>query len=173
MNKNIVLSILLLSFISVSFADEKCTLVRIIDGDTIVCNINNWPKFLSEGISVRMRDCDSPEVKTKDIREKKLGLFAKEQLIEKKLAGSHSITLKNIGKGKYFRLVADIYADDRKLTCFEEKYVYSAPSYKCGTKKSRCYEMSDCDEALYYLQVCGVTSLDRDKDGIPCESMCN
>ncbi len=150
-------------------------LVRIIDGDTIVCNINNWPKFLSEGISVRMRDCDSPpEVKTKDIREKKLGgLFAKEQLIEK-LAGSHSITLKNIGKGKYFRLVADIYADDRKLTCFEEKYVYSAPpSYKCGTK-SRCYEMSDCDEALYYLQVCGVTSLDRDKDGIPpCESMCN
>jgi Excalibur calcium-binding domain len=38
--------------------------------------------------------------------------------------------------------------------------------------KHRCGEMHSCDEARFYLNSCGVTSLDRDHDGIPCESMC-
>jgi len=41
----------------------------------------------------------------------------------------------------------------------------------CGSK-SRCGQMTSCDEAYYYLNTCGVSSLDRDKDGIPCESIC-
>lgn len=45
-------------------------------------------------------------------------------------------------------------------------------SYSCGSKHT-CGEMDSCDEAYYYLKTCGVTSLDRDKDGIPCESLCN
>ena len=43
--------------------------------------------------------------------------------------------------------------------------------YTCGTKKT-CSQMVSCDEARYYLNSCGVSSLDRDKDGIPCESIC-
>lgn len=38
--------------------------------------------------------------------------------------------------------------------------------------KSRCSEMTSCEEAVFYLNECGVSSLDRDKDGIPCESLC-
>ena len=41
---------------------------------------------------------------------------------------------------------------------------------QCG-KKKYCSQMSSCSEARFYLQ-CGVTRLDRDKDGIPCESLC-
>lgn len=44
-------------------------------------------------------------------------------------------------------------------------------SYDCGTK-SRCDQMTSCDEAKYYLQTCKIGSLDRDKDGVPCESLC-
>lgn len=42
---------------------------------------------------------------------------------------------------------------------------------RCGNKR-RCKEMASCEEARFYLTECGVSSLDRDKDGIPCESLC-
>ena len=32
--------------------------------------------------------------------------------------------------------------------------------------------MKSCAEAKFYLNQCGVTRLDRDKDGIPCETIC-
>ena len=44
--------------------------------------------------------------------------------------------------------------------------------YTCGSKTT-CSAMTSCDEAIYYLNSCGVNSLDGDKNGIPCESICN
>lgn len=38
----------------------------------------------------------------------------------------------------------------------------------CGNKQS-CREMDSCEEALYYLNQCGVKSMDGDGDGVPCE----
>jgi endonuclease YncB( thermonuclease family) len=41
----------------------------------------------------------------------------------------------------------------------------------CGHKKY-CSQMSSCDEANFYLKRCGVMTLDRNKDGVPCEHLC-
>lgn len=41
----------------------------------------------------------------------------------------------------------------------------------CGDKNA-CSEMLSCDEAQYYLVRCGVTTLDKNGDGMPCESLC-
>jgi len=41
----------------------------------------------------------------------------------------------------------------------------------CGSK-SKCGEMSSCSEARHYLNDCGLSKLDRDHDGVPCESIC-
>jgi hypothetical protein len=46
-----------------------------------------------------------------------------------------------------------------------------APAQRCGAKHY-CKEMSSCEEALFYLTECGLTRLDRDGDGVPCESLC-
>jgi endonuclease YncB( thermonuclease family) len=43
--------------------------------------------------------------------------------------------------------------------------------FRCGEKRT-CGEMSSCAEAKFYLQQCGLTRLDRDKDGVPCETLC-
>lgn len=43
--------------------------------------------------------------------------------------------------------------------------------YSCGNKQF-CSEMDTCDEAKYYYEACNSNSLDRDNDGIPCESLC-
>lgn len=47
----------------------------------------------------------------------------------------------------------------------------SDKSVNCVVKRT-CKQMSNCTEARFYLQQCGLTRLDRDKDGIPCESIC-
>jgi hypothetical protein len=41
----------------------------------------------------------------------------------------------------------------------------------CGSKK-RCTQMSSCDEAYFYLTRCALTSLDENKNGMPCEELC-
>ena len=50
----------------------------------------------------------------------------------------------------------------------------SAPqtaSFTCG-QKTYCREMSSCAEARFYLQRCGLTRIDGDGDGVPCENIC-
>lgn len=42
---------------------------------------------------------------------------------------------------------------------------------ECGSKRY-CREMTSCEEAKFYLLQCGRSSLDGDKDGVPCESVC-
>lgn len=43
--------------------------------------------------------------------------------------------------------------------------------FKCGNK-SACNEMSNCKEATYYFEKCGLSELDSNKDGIPCDKLC-
>ena len=49
--------------------------------------------------------------------------------------------------------------------------VLAPDDYSCG-KKHRCSQMRSCDEAHYYLTVCGVKALNPNGDGIPCEKLC-
>jgi endonuclease YncB( thermonuclease family) len=53
----------------------------------------------------------------------------------------------------------------------ENKKTESSGQFECAGK-SRCGDMSSCAEAEFYLTKCGVDRLDRDHDGIPCESLC-
>ena len=46
-----------------------------------------------------------------------------------------------------------------------------AASFACG-QKTYCREMASCDEARFYLTQCGLTRLDGDGDGVPCEQLC-
>ncbi|MFQ3596445.1 MAG: thermonuclease family protein [Sphingomonadaceae bacterium] len=47
----------------------------------------------------------------------------------------------------------------------------STRRFRCGEKRL-CREMTSCEEAMFHLRTCGVASLDRDGNGIPCESLC-
>lgn len=44
-------------------------------------------------------------------------------------------------------------------------------AFKCEGKRT-CGQMDSCKEAYFYLKTCGLKRLDKDKDGIPCESIC-
>jgi endonuclease YncB( thermonuclease family) len=47
----------------------------------------------------------------------------------------------------------------------------TATSGQCATKRY-CRQMASCGEARFYLNHCGVSSLDGDGDGRPCETLC-
>jgi hypothetical protein len=47
----------------------------------------------------------------------------------------------------------------------------NAETFQCGAK-TYCREMVSCDEAKFHLRRCGLTRLDGDGDGVPCEAIC-
>ncbi|KAB2891132.1 MAG: cold-shock protein [Desulfobulbaceae bacterium] len=54
-----------------------------------------------------------------------------------------------------------------------QKAVQSSPRYTCAGK-TRCSQMSSCEEATFYQQNCPGTLMDGDGDGVPCERQhCN
>jgi len=44
-------------------------------------------------------------------------------------------------------------------------------SFTCGVKRY-CREMISCEEAKFHLSQCGLSRLDGDSDGVPCEAIC-
>jgi hypothetical protein len=38
--------------------------------------------------------------------------------------------------------------------------------------KMYCGQMESCEEAYFYMRSCGLSRLDGDNDGMPCESIC-
>lgn len=47
----------------------------------------------------------------------------------------------------------------------------STSAYQCGAKQY-CKQMTSCKEAMFYLNQCDMSRLDRDGDGKPCENVC-
>lgn len=44
-------------------------------------------------------------------------------------------------------------------------------SLACGSKRT-CGQMAGCEEARFHLAQCGLSRLDIDGDGVPCEALC-
>ena len=99
----------------VTYDDVIVSEVRsIYDGDTFKVNINSWPDVVGESVSVRVLGIDTPELRGKCRLEKELARDAK-KFTAGKLRAAKFVELKNIQRGKYFRLLADVYADGENL----------------------------------------------------------
>lgn len=86
-----------------------CDVDRIVDGDTLDVHIDLGYSVKLYKQRVRLIGIDTPESRTRDLEEKKLGLAAKERL--KELCGD-KIILRSHGKGKYGRILGEIYTED-------------------------------------------------------------
>jgi len=95
--------------------EYKAELKRIIDGDTIVCDIDLGFGIWLRDEHVRFARINSPEIRTRDLKEKEKGLAAKE-FVSFILATSKELKLKTLkSKGKYGRYVAEILVDGTNL----------------------------------------------------------
>ena len=86
-------------------------LVGVRDGDTFVINIKNIPAVFGEEIAIRIRGIDTPELDDSRKAIKDIAYKAKFEL-ETLLYSSKKIVLYDLGRDKYFRVLASVKADD-------------------------------------------------------------
>jgi endonuclease YncB( thermonuclease family) len=106
--------------------------VKNYDGDTITFNIKDVHPLIGENISVRVRGIDTPEIRGKCYNEKGMA-YEGRYIIENLCRKGKKIILKNVSRGKYFRIVADIYVDDVSVADVLLKAGLAVP-YDGGTK---------------------------------------
>ena len=82
--------------------------LRVVDGDTIDVLID-LGFSTHRKIRVRLYGINTPESRTRDLAEKKLGLAAKDRLIEILDEHDNEIMLESHGVGKYGRCLGELF----------------------------------------------------------------
>ena len=108
----------------------------IYDGDTFRADIKDYPDIVGKRMSIRINGIDTPEIKAHCEKEKILARVAKQTTVLM-LRNAHTIELRNIKRGKYFRIIADVYADGESVA-EELKQKHLAVSYDGKTKIDWC-----------------------------------
>ena len=93
----------------------RAKLDRVVDGDTVDALIDVgfdiWFKK-----RIRFKGVDTWESRTRNLEEKKKGLAAKartKELLEKVSSKSGYFRIKSYGLGKYGRVIADVFIEDK------------------------------------------------------------
>jgi micrococcal nuclease len=122
----------------------------VVDGDTIDVLIDLGFDILFAS-RVRLAGIDTPESRTKDLAEKKLGLEAKEYL-KYKLKDAKDVKIKTEkmdSSEKYGRILGWLFVDDQKISVNEQMI---ADGYAWGYLGDT--KIKDFDE---YMEVCRKT----------------
>ena len=114
----IILFLIQATLTSANYKDEitDFTVVKVRDGDTFIINIENVPDVFGNNIAVRIRGIDTPELNDK--REEIKAIKAKEELEKLLTSGDANsgqkpkVILYNLGRDKYFRLLASVKVGD-------------------------------------------------------------
>ena len=110
--------------------------ISIYDADTFRVNVTGWPDIIGNRISIRVSGVDAPEIRGKCKTEKQAARQAK-QFTVAALRAARQIELRNMQRGKYFRIVADVYIDGENLATSLIKAKHARP-YDGGTRKGWC-----------------------------------
>lgn len=106
-------------------------IIRVYDGDTIYVDIYSFHPLLGDNIGIRLKGIDTPELRNKKTKKRSLEL---KHLLYKKLNNCKHIYLKNMKRGKYFRIVADVYCEEENIN----EYMLKQPDvyeYHGGKKR--------------------------------------
>lgn len=121
MKKIFILNTLLCSLLTAAALKDKIyenikveSIYSVYDGDTFRANLKGYPELIGYRIGIRVNGIDTPEIKGKCKKEKALAQKAK-TFAKDLLKNANSIILKNPKRGKYFRIVADVYVDGVSL----------------------------------------------------------
>jgi len=105
-------------FIYPAFAYDDVKVSKVIsvyDGDTLKVNIDSIPDIIGKNIRIRLKDIDAPEIKGKCQKEIDLAILARDYL-RRVINESNHIELRNIERGKYFRIAADLFLDGENIS---------------------------------------------------------
>lgn len=103
----------------------RATVVRVVDGDTVDLSIDLGFSMLHQ-TRVRLHGVNTPESRTRDLEEKARGIAATEYVEEwlRQYDEVYIRTIKDRG-GKYGRILAYIYSDEKMTHCLNEDIITS------------------------------------------------
>ena len=87
--------------------EYNCKIVRVIDGDSIIIDIDLGFSHFIHNESIRLYGVDTPECRTRDAEEKAAGLLAK-KFVEQMLHVGGTYKLETREKGKFGRYLGVI-----------------------------------------------------------------
>lgn len=120
--------------------DYNCTIVRIVDGDTVDIDIDLGFGIIMTAQRVRIAGIDTPESRTRDLVEKQFGLASKKRCEELLPMGSKQVLLSqldrsgDVAKGKFGRILGDFQLGDKTFTEIMLEEGQAAP-YSGGSKE--------------------------------------
>jgi len=88
--------------------------VDVYDGDTFKIDLPSMHPLFGDDLSIRLFGVDTPEMRGTTDEVKALAMQA-QQLTEKALRGASKIELRNPQRGKYFRIVSEVWIDGESL----------------------------------------------------------
>ena len=118
--KNILIILILLNSIIVAsnaedyFDVSVSRIIKVIDGDTFRVDINELPDIIGKNIRIRILGIDAPEINGKCAFEKELAIKARD-FVQILLDNADSVILKNLDRGNFFRLLAEVIVDGKNL----------------------------------------------------------
>jgi len=118
--KNILIILILLNSIIVAsnaedYSDVSVSrIIKVIDGDTFRVDINELPDIIGKNIRIRILGIDAPEINGKCAFEKELAIKARD-FVQILLDNADSVILKNLDRGNFFRLLAEVIVDGKNL----------------------------------------------------------
>ena len=118
--KNILIIFILLNSIIVEsnaedYSDVSVSrIIKVIDGDTFRVDINELPNIIGKNIRIRILGIDAPEINGKCAFEKELAIKARD-FVQILLDNADSVILKNLDRGNFFRLLAEVIVDGKNL----------------------------------------------------------
>lgn len=88
--------------------------VSVYDGDTFKIDLPDMHPLFGNDLSIRLFGVDTPEMRGTSDKIKALAMQA-QQITEKALKGASKIELRNPQRGKYFRIVSEVWIDGESL----------------------------------------------------------
>lgn len=94
--------------------EYKCTMLRVVDGDTVDVDIDLGFGVWMRKQRIRLYGIDTPESRTRDLEEKFYGLASKAHL--KKILKGQKVQLQSHDKGKFGRILGELFVGDSSFS---------------------------------------------------------
>lgn len=97
----------------------NATVRRVVDGDTVILDIDLGFDIILRNQSIRLKGVDTPECRTRNDLEKKAGLLAKLRVKEFLKEGDKIVIKTSLDKkGKFGRILGTIHTKDTNVNEF-------------------------------------------------------
>ena len=149
MNKWLIIFLLLTANVSLANDTNEEIIIlppsgidRVYDGDTFFINLSLLTPIFGDSLPIRAKGYDTPEIRSycdteeQKASERALGHKAREKVTEL-FNNAKVIALKDLERGKYFRVLATVYVDGEPLGTLLIDNDLAVP-YDGGTRYNWC-----------------------------------